>query len=327
MQKLLLERAGQEPISFRDFIEVALYAEDCGYYRKAHPRVGRSPQRDFYTAESLGRVFSLLVVDACTQLLGTERIAASTFVEIGAEPGYSLLKQFPGSSPFQESKVIRLGEPIQAEGPVVLFANEWLDARPFHRLRFHQGAWRERGVRVSADGALEEILLEVLTQPVEENIHRLPPAAPEGYELDWPLDAERDLSDLLAQDWTGLLLLLDYGKTWKALLEDCPSGTARCYRKHVQSNDLLEAPGEKDITCDLCWDALVKQLEAANFQNVTLESQESFFVRRAANAAQAIVQQTAGGFDADRQTLMELIHPAHMGQRFQALWAMRNASA
>ena len=47
-------------------------------------------------------------------------------------------------------------------------------------------------------------------------------------------------------------------------------------QKQVQSNDLLETPGEKDITCDVCWDPLVKQLQAANFTEVTLESQESF---------------------------------------------------
>ena len=142
--------------------------------------------------------------------------------------------------------------------------------------------------------------------------------------MDWPLEAEQALSELLAQDWSGLLLFLDYGKTWKALLEDCPSGTARCYRQHIQSNDLLETAGEKDITCDVCWDPLVEQLQTARCTDVTLESQESFFVRRAQKAAQDIVQGAATGLNTDRQTLMELIHPAHMGQRFQALWAIRN---
>lgn len=327
MQKILLERAGQEPLSYRDFIEIALYTENLGYYRKDRARVGRSPERDFYTAESLGRVFSQLVVDACIHLIGPEQVAASSFVEIGAEPGYSLIDKLTEPAPFESTRTIRLGEPIQASGPVVLFANEWLDALPFHRLCFHQGKWRERGIRALDKGQLEETLLEEASEAVQKNLHLLPPTAAEGYQLDWPLDAENALGDLIAQDWNGLLLLLDYGKTWKALLEDCPSGTARCYRQHVQTNDLMETPGEKDITCDLCWDSLVRQLQAADCKDVTLESQESFFVRRAANAAQAIVRNAAVGFDTDRQTLMELIHPAHMGQRFQALWAIRNASA
>ncbi len=325
MQSILLERAGSDPLSYRDFIEIALYTEEYGYYRKDRERVGRSPERDFYTAESLGRVFSELVVDACTALLGADRAAESTFLEIGAEPSYSVLNQLAVPHPFKDSKVLRIGDPIEAEGPVILFANEWLDAQPFHRLRFQEGAWRERGIRVSDKNELEEVLLSSLTPAVQAQIHRLPTVAPEGYELDWPLEAEQCLSHLLAQDWNGLILLFDYGKSWKALLEDCPSGTARCYQKQVQSNDLLESPGEKDITCDVCWDSLVNGLKAANCIDVTLESQESFFVRRAKKAAQRIVQGSAGGFDMNRQTLMELIHPAHMGQRFQTLWALRDS--
>ena len=324
MQSILLQRAGRDPLSYRDFIEIALYAEDYGYYRKNRQRVGRSPARDFYTAESLGRVFSELVVDACTSLLGADHAAESTFLEIGAEPTYSVLKQLSTPHPFKDSKVLRIGDPIKAQGSVILFANEWLDAQPFHRLRFQDGAWRERGVRISSENGLEEVLLNNLTPAVRVNSTASPPAAPEGYELDWPLEAEQCLNHLLAQEWNGLILLFDYGKTWKALLQDCPQGTARCYQKQIQSNDLLETPGEKDISCDVCWDPLVKQLQAANCTEVTLESQESFFVRRAENTAQSIVKNTAGAFDPERQTLMELIHPAHMGQRFQALWAIRN---
>ncbi|RPG82924.1 MAG: hypothetical protein CBC33_009785 [Coraliomargarita sp. TMED73] len=324
IQSILFEKARNEPISFRDFIEIALYADDFGYYRRQESRVGRSPDRDFYTAESLGRVFSELIVDASKKLLGTERASHSRFIEIAAEPGRSLIDRLASPSPFQSSEVIRLGDRIEVTGSVVLFANEWLDARPFHRLRFENGRWRERGVYLSDPGILKETLLETLTPPVAAQVDRLPANAPEGYELDWPLEAEECLSQLLSQDWNGLLLLFDYGKSWKALLEDCPAGTARCYQHHVQSNNLLESPGKKDITCDLCWDPLVDQLKAIGCVHINLESQESFFVRRAANAAQKIVQKaTTGGFNTDRQTLMELIHPAHMGQRFQALWAIR----
>jgi len=35
------------------------------------------------------------------------------------------------------------------------------------------------------------------------------------------------------------------------------------------------------------------------------------------------VESSAGAFSADRQPLMELIHPANMGQRFQVLWGLR----
>lgn len=316
-------RCANGPITYRDYIDIALYADGCGYYRQDRERVGRSPERDFYTAESLGKVFAQLVVTAAEDLLGPEQAALSTFIEIAAEPGRCLLDNYP-DHPFAQSQVIRQGDAIQASGPVVLFANEWLDALPFHRLIFKEGTWRERGVTINADGQPEEVLLPELSAAVASQAERLPTQTAEGYELDWPLETERALDRLLEQNWTGLLLFLDYGKTWQALLESCPAGTARTYHKHQQSNDLLALPGNQDITCDVCWDPLSTKLQDLGCQSVTLESQEAFFVQRASRAAEAIVSGAAWNFSEARQTLMELIHPAHMGQRFQALWALRN---
>ncbi|MEC9227874.1 MAG: hypothetical protein VYA21_03525, partial [Verrucomicrobiota bacterium] len=50
------------PISYCDFINEVLYTKDYGYYTSERKRIGRTTQRDFYTAESLGPVFAELVV-------------------------------------------------------------------------------------------------------------------------------------------------------------------------------------------------------------------------------------------------------------------------
>jgi SAM-dependent MidA family methyltransferase len=312
------------PISYREYIDCVLYAEGSGYYAKHRPRVGRSPQHDFYTAESLGQVFAQLVTTAAADLLPAGQAAQSTFVEIAAEPDSTLLDCLP-RHPFGGQRVIRHDQAIDPTGPVVIFANEWLDALPFHRLIFRDGAWRERGVWTGRDGRLCEVLLEELTPEVQHAAARLPNQIEDGYELDWPLEAERALADLLRQDWTGLILFFDYGRTWTSLLQDHPSGTARTYQGHAQGNDLLETPGERDITCDINWTPLKAQMEAAGLESVTLESQESFLVQRAQRAAASIVTGSAGHFSPDRQTLLQLIHPANMGQRFQVLWGLRGA--
>jgi len=318
----LRARCQAGPISYRDYIEVALYAEDCGYYTQAAERVGRSGEHDFYTAESLGRVFAQLVTTAAVDLLSQDQAAKCTFVEIAAEPGTSLLSHLE-SHPFAAEQVIRQGDAIQTNGSIVIFANEWLDALPFHRLIFREGAWRERGVGLDSEGQLVEVLLEQLTPEVAAVVERLPSHIEDGYELDLPLEAETALAELFAQDWTGLILLFDYGRTWTSLLQDHPSGTARTYKQHAQGNDLLNTPGACDITCDINWTPLMAQLEVAGLQSVTLESQESFLVQRAQRAAETIVSSSAGSFSPDRQTLMQLIHPANMGQRFQVLWGIR----
>jgi SAM-dependent MidA family methyltransferase len=123
------------PISYCDYIEQVLYAKNCGYYTSERERVGRTPQRDFYTAESLGPVFANLVIAAVQDILGEATVRQSQFIEIAAEPGAELLT-YVDSNPFAGNRTIRPGQALTAEGPVVLFANEWLDALPFHRLIF-----------------------------------------------------------------------------------------------------------------------------------------------------------------------------------------------
>ena len=88
MQKTITDiirsRCQTAPISYREYIEAALYAEGIGYYTQTAKRVGRSGQHDFYTSESLGRVFAELVTTAAVDLVGQAKAAASSFVEIGA---------------------------------------------------------------------------------------------------------------------------------------------------------------------------------------------------------------------------------------------------
>ncbi len=316
------EACASGPISYRDYIALVLYTDGCGYYKREQKRVGRSRQTDFYTAESLGRVFAQMITTAAVDLLGKDTAARSAFVEIAAEPGAELLSHLE-QHPFADSYVIQQGDPVKANGPVVIFANEWLDALPFHRLVFQDGYWQERGVDIGEDLLLNETLLGALSPEVAASSGRLPNQAPEGYQIDLPLLAEATIADLLSQQWTGLILFFDYGKSWQTLTTECPAGTARTYQQHQQGNDLFDCPGAKDITCDICWDQLVGLFREKGLQSITLESQEAFFVKRAQRAAEAIVLDAASRFSPAKQTLMELIHPTHMGQRFQVLWGLR----
>ena len=309
------------PISYCEFIHKVLYTKDYGYYTSERKRVGRTPQRDFYTAESLGPVFAELVVASVQDIIGESLARESCFIEIAAEPDVDLLSHID-THPFAGTKLIRHGQTLQAQGPVIIFANEWLDALPFHRLIFRDGYWRERAVNIQED-QIVEVLLDELTPAVAAQIDCLPEVAPDGYEIDLPLETESALKELLSQDWSGLILFFDYGKTWQELTNNCPSGTARGYHKHQQSNNLLKRIGEQDITCDVNWSPLQSQLINSKLRNVSLQSQESFFIHHGHKVAEMIVSESAWSLSKRRQTLMELIHPSHMGQRFQALWGIR----
>ena len=123
-------------------------------------------------------------------IIGPSRTSETSFIEIAAEPDNALINYWP-HHPFTQNQAIRHGDPLTVKGPVVIFANEWLDALPFNRLVFRGGKWREKGVLGTEKGQLKEVLLDRLSEAVSAVVDRLPQTAPEGYQLDWPLAAEK----------------------------------------------------------------------------------------------------------------------------------------
>lgn len=309
-------------MSFRDFTDAALYAPALGYYSAPKlPRVGRRPDSDFYTASSLGGgVFGQLLRTAAANVLSSEMPSDFTLVEIAAEPDGGVFGN--EATPFAQVETRCLGDELILPSHAVVFANEWLDAQPFHRFVFRQGAWRELGVRIDGD-SLEQIELPAISPAAQSLTENLPSEAPENYHLDISLDAEKLLREFVATPWRGCLMLADYGYDWEELLHHRPAGTARAYSRHEISGDLLARPGEQDLTCHVCWDRLEAILTQAGFDNVRVERQEAFFMRQAKLEIERIMTENPGQFSPARRTLMELLHPAHLGQKFQILSARR----
>ena len=312
---------GDGPVSFAQFMVLALYHPELGYYRRARQRVGLSPTTDFYTATSTGTVFGELVAAAAGKLLGPADPRRFEFLEIGAEPDGGVLAGV--SHPFGSVRTCRLGEAPALAGDCVVFSNELFDAQPFHRLIRRDGVWRELGVAIDAERLVERELAG-LSPPVAAVADILPTNAPEGYHLDLPLTAAELCAQLARAPWRGLFLAFDYGKTWQALATDTPAGTARAYRSHRQERELLAAPGRQDLTCHVCWDWLEQALAGAGFASIHLESQEAFLIRHAGTAAERITRDARPGPDTRRSRLHELLHPALLGQRFQVLHAVRS---
>lgn len=303
-------------MTFAEFMALALYHPELGYYRRDRPRVGYGPGTDFFTSSTSGAIFGELVAAASCGLLGSADPGEYTFVEIGAEPNGGVLATV--RHPFRGSRVIPVGEPPGLRGRCVVFSNELFDAQPFRRFVFRDGAWREIAVTLRGD-ELAEIAI-----PLASPVSPLPRAAPEGYVIDAPLAATALMDTLAAEPWTGVLIAADYGKPWAELIETTPAGTARAYLNHTQSNDLLARPGEQDLTCHICWDWLIDVLGRRGFGATTVESQEAFFVRHAGEFIARTIAAEAAQFSQRKLSLLQLLHPSHLGQKFQILHGVRN---
>jgi SAM-dependent MidA family methyltransferase len=320
LEIMAAEPGAGDGVSFARYMELAMYHPTAGYYTREFRRVGKDRKADFYTATSFNPVFGELVVAAVVKLLAPAQPGDFHFVEIGAEPEGGVLRDI--AHPFASYRTIRLGQGLEISGPVVVFSNELFDAQPFHRVVWRGGAWRELGVALR-DGALAEIELPQFSPELQAERERLPATSTEGYHLDLPLRTIPLLERIVAQPWHGLFLALDYGRTWRELALEMPSGTARTYFRQKMGDDLLNRPGQQDLTCHICWDWLEDGLAHARFNEPVVESQESFFARHASEALAAMTAAEARGLSPRKRMLMHLLHPAHMGQKFQALHALR----
>lgn len=298
-------------------MHLALYDEHLGYYRKNKTRIGYGRGTDFFTASTSGSLFGELVACAVTKLIGPTMAAESTFVEIGAESSGGVMIDVAHS--FKAVRTVQLGDDMELTGKCVVFSNELFDAQPCRRFIYRESQWKELGVACTA-GELHEVELSLSEPP-----QYLPEKSPEGYVLDAPRAAVDLLENIASQPWDGLFVAFDYGKCWPELNSETPQGTVRAYFQHTQSNDLLANPGEQDLTCHICWDWLSRSLSQYHFVEPTLESQEAFLIHHAASLLADISVSEAAHLSDRKLALMQLIHPAHLGQKFQVLHAYRVA--
>ena len=308
-------------VSFARYMELAMYHPEVGYYTARRRRVGRDKGADFFTSTTFSPVFGELVVAASAGLLAGRNPADYDFVEIGAEPAGGALKDVV--HPFRSYRTISYGQPLEFSGRCVVFSNELFDAQPFHSVVWRRGAWRELGVALDGE-SLRTVELPEPTPELAAALPRFPVSAPENYHIDAPLRTIGLLEHIVRQSWTGLFLAFDYGKSWTALVEEHPEGTLRTYSHQKMGTDLLDRPGEIDLTGHVCWDWLVDGLQQNGFGEALVESQEAFFTKRSDAALSAIVAAEAGGFSPRKQAVMQLLHPGNMGQKFQALHALRD---
>src|ERR1700744_2838898 len=81
--KQRIQREG--PISFADFMEMALYYPDLGYYMAGRECIGTGG--DFYTSSSLGPVFGAMVAKQLAEMWQHLGCKEFTVVEYGAGTG------------------------------------------------------------------------------------------------------------------------------------------------------------------------------------------------------------------------------------------------
>jgi len=333
------------PVGFDEFMAVALYHPQGGYYASQNHRTGR--RGDFFTSVSVGPVFGKLLAAQFVemrQLLGEP--ADFTLVEQGANDGQLLadiLAAWPGPSP----RVI-IVEPLEQRRAAqrktlepwlqrvqhvaredelpdltgVFFANELLDAFPVKLIVREDGRWFERRVG-SEDGHFVFVDAPFAGEApvVAEDISRFateicPSLVP------WM----QTVAGKLQRGW---ILLIDYGHP--ASVRHHPTraaGSLAAYRAHQRVDDPLAEPGCQDLTAHVDFTAVARAAEAAGLQLSGFTDQHHALTALATNVFPAMPEQALSD-DAAREmrALRQLLHPESMGTSFKFLALSKGVGA
>jgi SAM-dependent MidA family methyltransferase len=352
----LRERLRREgPISFRDWMHIALYDESGGYYARSDlRRWGRAgdyrtaPERSSLFAATFARYFAGLheelrapkswaileagagAGDFARGVLETLRrdyphvFAATRYLidEVsadGRERAGKNLKEFAGRVEYRRLTEIR--------GPVnegIVFANELLDAFPVHRVVMRGGKLLELYVGVDEAEQFIWVEREPGTPQLAGYLSRSGVELSEGQHAEINLEIEEWMKRAASVFNRGYLVLVDYGAEASELYGSPHrrEGTLRAFHEHRFADDVLARPGEQDLTTTVDWSNVRRVGEKLGLQTVSFERQDAFLLR-AGLLDQLELMAASAENETDalilRSSVRELILPGGMSESFQVL--------
>lgn len=342
-------------IPFAEFMELALYCPEYGYYEKKSGTVGRGG--DFYTSVSVGPLFGTLLAWQFARWL--ERLPGGPvyLVEAGAHDGklagdildwlaaqrpellahlrFVIVEPSSARRNWQMASLRRHGDrlawvadlsELPADGAGVIFSNELLDAFPVRRIGWCKPTqqWFEWGVVWEA-GAFRWAKLS--RTPELPEWFQVPPALqmvlPANYTVELNGAAELWWSRAARSLRRGWLLTIDYGLDEEDFWSPHrPQGTLRAYQGHREHAEVLSHPGEQDLTAHVNFSRLQRAGVAAGLRTEFYGFQEQFLLNILRESAGG--RFSASGWDArQKREWQTLIHPEHLGRRFRVLLQSR----
>jgi SAM-dependent MidA family methyltransferase len=276
---IIIQKIQQEgPLPFRDFMEMALYYPELGFYTSPQDRIG--VKGDFYTSSILSPVFGAMIgrqVEQMWDLLGQD---VFTIVEYGAGTGslcYSILDYLKNNQPLydklhyciiEKSPVMREKEKthlpekvswydsIHDISPIsgCILSNELVD-----NFSVHQVIMQEELMEVFLD--YKEGFKEVLKpapKALTDYLVELKVQLPKGFRTEINLEATKWIKEVATCLNKGYVLTIDYGDHSSELYrEHRRSGTLVCYHKHQMNDNPYRNIGAQDITSHVNFSALI----------------------------------------------------------------------
>jgi NADH dehydrogenase [ubiquinone] 1 alpha subcomplex assembly factor 7 len=330
------------PLSVAAYMAMALHDPQLGYYATRRP-IGAGG--DFITAPEISQIFGELIGVWCALMWerigrpdsvivaelgpGSGALAADLLRAADALPGFrrALRLHLVEASPvLRAAQQHRLGTAGAVwltrtedlpDGPLLLVANEFLDALPIRQLVRGSVCWAERMVALDRAGRLafvdgpENPLLSLLVPAALRQTY--PPGAvfeicPAALAIAAALGARFAHSP-------GAALFIDYGRSQRTA-----GASLRAVAGH-HPVDPLAAPGQADLSADVDFAGVAAAALAAGADVYRPVAQSPFLQNLGAVARLAVLSARASPSQRERleSGLSRLLDPQQMGSLFKAM--------
>lgn len=268
--KTQIEQHG--PVTVAEFMSLALSHPKYGYYTSGNP-LGK--QGDFVTAPEVSQMFGEMIGAWCADIwIKLGQPTKLHLVELGAGRGTlmsDLLRMAQNIPEFYgalDVHIVDIGEKLIAtqkealqghkniswapelseisfEAPVIIVANEFLDALPVHQYQKTQNGWAERVIAFDSGREFHFGLKEVPFDLGQAETGKIKEVSAAQQNL------VREVCDILKAN-TGVALFVDYGS-----LKSGFGDTLQAIKRHGYC-DPFDQIGEADITTHIDFECLKK---------------------------------------------------------------------
>jgi SAM-dependent MidA family methyltransferase len=341
------------PITFRDWMQAALYDPQQGYYCRQSERWGRAG--DYRTSPEYSPLFAATFARYFVTLFeALDRPQRWTIMEAGAGGGQfaevlldNLQRRFPqvfaatnyvvdevspASIAAAKVRLARFGDRVEfgclqelrPDEAGVIFSNELLDAFPVHRVTLSDGELRELYVALDHTGEFAWVTGPLSTPQLAEYFDVVEVTLTrEGQVADVNLAIAGWLTEAATRLSRGYLITVDYGAEASDLYASSGrrQGTLRAFRRH-EFREPLENPGDNDLTSSVDWTYFRRCGEKLGFETIEFQRQDQFLLRAGLlEELELMVQQTDDEAEKARlrASAREMILPTGLANSFQVL--------
>ncbi|MBO9540844.1 SAM-dependent methyltransferase [bacterium] len=341
-------------MTFRTFMELALYHPEGGYYTRPTMRVGAGG--DFHTSPTIHEAFGQCLARQLVQLwerlgkpedlcllemgAGSGQLADQILNELAAMRGrwkhvrFAILERSAALRERQQALLAPHGDAVQwvdslsalaPEGKWegIILSNELFDAFPVHRVIGLKEGFAEIGVMRGENGRWRQVGVEPTTPRLEETLSRLGITLQEGQQAEINLDAQDWMETLGSWLGRGFVLTVDYGsEAERVYAPHRHKGTIRGFFKQMAIDDPLSHPGEQDLTSDVDFTSLIAAGEKVGLRTLGVVPQGLFLKHLGIEEIEKKLLKglkNALAVDFAAYEIRKLYQPDAMGERFLVL--------